>query len=1287
MGPKKTSGAQKKANGKDAAAPPEKRVIAYMVHAALFVPVPGEKLTREQHALLRAQRAKALDDEKKLLFGSWTASGKTPLSVLYEHCQRMDWNKPQVNSASKGAKGVTATITISAVDKKTRATTSFTFSDPDYTRVYATEQEAKHWAATYALHRVASHLSLHRLLPPSHQAYWASLEEIRTAQSPDVQKYDYHADPFAVAELRAQELKAKERETKLENERIAKEADKQAKPWEAYQKVMLSTEMREVVEQLVRNASVVGKKSPKREVAVENSTLVDVLVSKGFRRVHALEALEYNTDLTGAIDWLCIYVPEDDLPESFHSKPTNAISRGQSSMTSLNRERAIEYMSKSGFSREICASEYDAHQAVELDALAALVSKLSLAENAVSGAVAPQACASDSLREELEAIEAIYGTETISRNDRNGMVQLKIDLSMTSSEIYDVVFHVGVSENSKYPAELPAMMVTSSSIPSYMRLSILKKLSSEAVSKWLGSPMVFEMVQWIQDNFCSILENPGVTLMELKQATAGQAAVMEPAPEKLIKPTSKKKALPVETAADISSRGEELRIRYEQQIATKEYKLMLSGRQRLPSYSYREKIIEVHGFPLKVNGKIERFVFLERCGKSTQTGQFILEDVLSSGKGGKCNIICTQPRRISALSLAERVASERAEAVGESIGYSIRGETKRSSQTRLIFATTGILLRMLHGDPALTRVTHVIVDEVHERSVDSDFLLVILKDLLSKRPEFRLVLMSATIDSETFSNYFRGAPVLSIPGFTHPVTDIYLEDFLVESKYVPEARRTARGATRGPPQQQQQQQLQAKDADQSQDVVRSDDVKNELQESYTRMGLEPRAVHWLMRESANNSVDYAMVAAAVKYVCGLGDDGAVLVFLQGAMEIKRCIDVIQSDVGSVYKLELYPLHAQLSPREQSNVFKRPKKGHRKVIVSTNVAETSITIDDVVYVVDSGRVKETRFEDGTLCLVDTLASRAACKQRRGRAGRVRSGLCIKLYTRHLERESMAAHGVPEMLRVPLEQLCLALKAMGVEDVAGFLGRALTPPADANIFAAISVLRELRAVDPESEMLTPLGRHMATIPTDLRVAKMLIFASIFHCIHPVLTIAALLSSKSPFISPPDKRDEARAKRAQFSWDKSDLLTDSRAYDAWLKASASGKLAERDFCDLNFLSMTALVAISDLRRQYADILADIGFIKRENVEAALTGTGECNIYSDDSRIVKAAVAAGLYPQIASVKLPEVSYVETAHGAVEKEAAAHEVTFSTCSDGRVFLHPSSVLSDVGKFEDLFVA
>lgn len=285
------------------------------------------------------------------------------------------------------------------------------------------------------------------------------------------------------------------------------------------------------------------------------------------------------------------------------------------------------------------------------------------------------------------------------------------------------------------------------------------------------------------------------------------------------------------------------------------------------------------------------------------------------------------------------------------------------------------------------------------------------------------------------------------------------------------------------------------------------------------------------------------------------------------MEIKKCINLIK-DMNPHLKdiFEIFPLHSNLTSSEQKAVFKNMQVGKRKVVVSTNIAETSVTIDDVVYVIDSGRVKEMKLINNVLSLTEVWASLAACKQRRGRAGRVRKGVAFKLYTSHFARKHMPSHTEPEILRLPLEQLCLQIKSMGIDDVAEFLGKALSPPPVENIKAAEELLTTVNAVGDDRK-LTALGKHISQLPTDIHIAKMLVFAAIFHCIDPILTIATCISGKSPFLSPMDRREEAKAEQAQFCGDKSDHLMIVRAYDEWCKHGKKGKSAQWSFCEKVF------------------------------------------------------------------------------------------------------------------------
>lgn len=482
------------------------------------------------------------------------------------------------------------------------------------------------------------------------------------------------------------------------------------------------------------------------------------------------------------------------------------------------------------------------------------------------------------------------------------------------------------------------------------------------------------------------------------------------------------------------------------------------------------------------------------------------------------HLSCTQPRRISALGLADRVSEERCSAVGQEVGYIIRGESKTSPNTKITFVTTGVLLRRLQTSggrsddvvASLADTSHVIIDEVHERSLDTDFLLVLLRDVLKKRKDLKLILMSATLDAGVFEDYFKsGGKVgrVEISGRTYPVEDYYLDDVI---------RMT--GFNSGRP---------ARPTDDDEDL--DSDVKSAIQ-------------------SIGMRINYDLIAQTVREIDAelthLKQTGGILIFLPGTMEISRTIDYLRS----IPNLHTLPLHASLQSAEQRRVFPHAPHGKRKVVVATNVAETSITIDDIVAVIDTGRVKETSYDpqNNMRKLEEVWASRAACKQRRGRAGRVQAGKCYKLYTRNAEMTKMAERPEPEIRRVPLEQLCLSVRAMGIKDVGSFLASALTPPESMAVDGAMHLLGRMGALDGED--LTALGRHLSMIPADLRCGKLMVYGAMFGCLDPCVSISAILTVKSPFVSPQDKREEAKAARSKFAGNQGDLIGDLKAFEQW-------------------------------------------------------------------------------------------------------------------------------------------
>lgn len=444
------------------------------------------------------------------------------------------------------------------------------------------------------------------------------------------------------------------------------------------------------------------------------------------------------------------------------------------------------------------------------------------------------------------------------------------------------------------------------------------------------------------------------------------------------------------------------------------YKAMLKTRQSLPAWSMMTEILETIGRSqvVVISGETG-------CGKSTQVPQFILDEwmlraAMSTDKSsiGHIEIVCTQPRRISAIGVAERVADERSEKIGNTVGYQIRLENKISTATRLTFCTTGILLRRLQSDDQLDSISHVLVDEVHERSEESDFLLLILKELLVKRSDLKVILMSATLNAKLFSDYFNGCPVLEIPGRTFSVEQIFLEDILDRSKFVLEADSQYCRKLNKNEEHQLLNELEYADVMAANSApprsIRDENLPMaDLFARYNECSRPTCKTLFLMDPMKINP---ELIETILKFIVdGGGDnddwprDGSILIFLPGLAEIQTIYDALTDSAEfspRAGKYILVPLHSTLTNEEQSLVFQKPSKGRRKIVLSTNIAETSVTIDDCVFVIDCGQMKEKRFDaNRNMESLDLVwVSRANALQRKGRAGRVMPGVCIHLFTK-------------------------------------------------------------------------------------------------------------------------------------------------------------------------------------------------------------------------------------------------------------------------------------------------
>ncbi|WEW60934.1 DEAH-box ATP-dependent RNA helicase prp43 [Emydomyces testavorans] len=613
--------------------------------------------------------------------------------------------------------------------------------------------------------------------------------------------------------------------------------------------------------------------------------------------------------------------------------------------------------------------------------------------------------------------------------------------------------------------------------------------------------------------------------------------------------------------------------------ASNQYFSILKTRRDLPVHAQRDEFLQLYQ-------KSQMLVFVGETGsgKTTQIPQFVLYDDLPQLRNKM--IACTQPRRVAAMSVAERVANEMDVKLGEEVGYSIRFEDMTSSKTILKYMTDGMLLREAMHDPNLTRYSTIILDEAHERTMATDVLMGLLKDVIKRRPDLKLIVMSATLDAQRFQEYFNNAPLLAVPGRTHPVEIFYTPE--PEQDYVEAAIRTV------------------------------------LQIHAT----EP--------------------------------EGDILLFLTGEEEIEDAVRKISLEVDEMIReadagpMKVYPLYGTLPPAMQQRIFDPappPRKPNgrpgRKCIVSTNIAETSLTIDGIVYVVDPGFSKQKVYNARIRVesLLVTPISKASAQQRAGRAGRTRPGKCFRLYTEGAFKKELIEQTYPEMLRSNVSATVLELKKLGIDDLVHF--DLMDPPAPETLMRALEELNYLACLDDEGN-LTPLGRLASEFPLDPALAVMLITSTEFYCSNEILSIAALLSVPQIFVRPASQRKRADEMKSLFAHPDGDHLTLLNVYHAFKGPEAQAN--PRQWCHDHFLSLRALQSADNVRQQLQRIM------EREEIELVSTPFEDKKYYEN----IRRALVAGFFMQVA------------------KKESQGKSLYKTVKDNNepVLLHPSTVLS-----------
>ncbi|KAK9468692.1 pre-mRNA splicing factor [Lipomyces arxii] len=590
---------------------------------------------------------------------------------------------------------------------------------------------------------------------------------------------------------------------------------------------------------------------------------------------------------------------------------------------------------------------------------------------------------------------------------------------------------------------------------------------------------------------------------------------------------------------------------------------MEQSRKSLPIYLYRDDLLQAfESFQILI------IVGETGSGKTTQLPQYLHEAGYT--KDGK-KVGCTQPRRVAAMSVAQRVAEEMGVKLGNEVGYSIRFEDKTSDRTVLRYMTDGMLLREFLTDPELAGYSALMIDEAHERTLHTDILFGLLKDIARYRKDLRLLISSATMDAQKFSQFFDDAPIFEIPGRRYPV-DIY---------YTP----------------------------------------------------QPEANYL---EAAVNTVFQIHTSS---------QDGDILVFLTGQEEIETMQENIQDicfKLGNKIKdLLVCPIYANLPSDQQARIFEKTPKNARKVVLATNIAETSITIDGIAYVIDPGYVKENVYNprSGMESLVVTQCSQASANQRAGRAGRVGPGKCFRLYTKWAFFNELPPNTTPEIQRTNLGSVVLLLMSLGINDLLNF-DFMDAPPTD-TLVHSLEHLYALGALNDRGE-LTKIGRQMAEFPTDPMFSKAIIASDKYGCVEEVLSIISMLGEASSlFYRPKDKKLHADKSKESFTRPGGDHLSLLEVWNEWVDTEYSQAWAAE-----HFMQYKSLARARDVRDQLSRLCERVG------ITLSSSGTQENGVLN-----IQKSITSGFFSNTARL---------TRNGENYKTVKTAQT---------VSIHPSSVL------------
>ena len=1232
---------------------------------------------------------------------------RLPKQILLEYCQSQKLNKPifaasnihthnnnsgdsdstQHNNNTSGGK---FRIRCIIPDKKGNKSNDINVVSNE---LFSTVNEAEHMTALLMLHTLNPKLPHDKKLPPPYDIAWKSLSTGTPSVSSN-SRYTTQSDK----QQQYEQSRAKQNKSSA----IQLHVNKQ------YHVLQMSEPNQQYIENIIKVLQLMEHQSTQHRRSnhdqFDDTEIVKQLNDIGFDESDIRSALtmlrsrNQLIDIDTCIEHLLLNTPESRLPKRYTQQKktdfkvvSNSVDAAGTLLGVLRQcipNKLIDVYSKQRDNvYDVCTLLY--RDIYNVTSIANHDSVVEIADRIAQ------------ISEELSVLESIYDTSFKQHNTDTTVTQWSVQ-----QHKFSVTFIV--SAINMYPTELPVIVLSSNAhqLSASQLMYITQCIKQHIIDQQLiGHTVSYHVIQYLSDQWDDIINMSLDTQFNLLPSKWQKYIRSVQLNQQQIDSLHQSHSVQVHLNQSKKSQNQhnhnkntskiinKLYDEYQSKQQSKEYQAMIQQRSQLPVYSRRDELL-----PLI---RAHQLVIVDAqtgSGKSTQLPQLILDDCISNKQ--LANIICTQPRRISAIGLAGRVSDERCESLGHTVGYRVRLDNKVGEYTCLTYVTVGILLQQLiNSTSELSGVTHIVIDEIHERSVDIDLVLLLVKQILKSNNNIKVVLMSATLTAGLYHQYFHSVisgtiPMLSIAGRMFDVQQMYLEDIFNQLQYKLQQRyciqlsaESLQNKIDGAKQYYNNKQLRYDDQ-----TIKQVCVYNQ---EYINYELIEQLIFHLIQNEINT-----MSKQSERHKSG------ILVFVPGVGEINRLQTSLESHLQNTDYTSRYtviPLHSQLSNQQQSLVFKQTNT--TKIVLSTNIAETSITVNDIIYVIDTGKSKQNQYNSITdiSSLTEQWITKSNSIQRAGRAGRVQSGTVYRLYTHELY-DKLEDQPIPEIKRINLEHICLQLTHFTQHttrldsSVIQLLSNTIDPPTLSAIQHSINTLVRLGALD-QQEQLTPLGQHLTALPVNnVKIGKLLLYGNMLQCMTTSVCIAAILSSNKSLLTQSNNESTVSVQH-----NKSDYLYQYQWYKLWYQtkhSSGGTSFKARQYAQTNGLNDQTCDMIESIVQQYIKALIDIKFLNYD-FQLSLLDTTQSTLYDINNNnipMITSVLCSSLYPNVIKVKLPQAKYQSTAHGSVPIDSDAKSIkyyikqlpdalqdkqsitirsdtiTTTQHTDQRVFIHPRSV-------------